>query len=39
MCLPASLGVIGVSYDWPVPPMSLSGPRSLIIFKSGGGTA
>ena len=39
MCLPASLGVIGVSYDWPVPPMSLSGPRSLTIIKSDGGTA
>ena len=39
MCLPASLGVIGVSYDWPVPPMSLSGPRSLPMVKSVGGTA
>ena len=35
---PASLGVIGVSYDWPVPLMSLSGPRSLTITKSVGGT-
>jgi hypothetical protein len=33
------LGVIGVSYDWPVPPMSLSGPRSLPMVKSVGGTA
>jgi hypothetical protein len=25
--------VIGVSYDWPVPLMSLSGPRSLTIYQ------
>ena len=37
--LPASLGGIGVSYDWPVALMSLSGLRSLTIIKSAGGTA
>jgi hypothetical protein len=34
MCLLASLGVIGISCDWPVPPMSLSGPRNLTVTKS-----
>jgi hypothetical protein len=38
-CASQHLGVIGVSHDWPVPLISLPGPRSLTIIKSGGGIA